>query len=51
MVVPIALQLFSLSIVMFDLDDFKSCNDRFGHAAGDDALDTAGPWSLTPAPE
>jgi len=31
-----------LSIVMFDLDDFKSYNDRFGHAAGDDALEAFG---------
>lgn len=26
------------SLVYFDLDDFKSFNDRFGHAAGDAAL-------------
>lgn len=27
-----------LSIVLFDLDFFKKYNDRYGHAAGDDAL-------------
>ena len=27
-----------LTVVLFDLDRFKDYNDRFGHAAGDDAL-------------
>jgi len=27
-----------LSLVMLDVDDFKSINDRFGHDVGDDAL-------------
>ena len=28
----------SLALVLCDLDDFKELNDRFGHAAGDEAL-------------
>ena len=32
-----------LSLVLIDLDDFKACNDRYGHAGGDAILrETAG---------
>jgi diguanylate cyclase (GGDEF)-like protein len=34
----VARQRGKVSLLMFDLDHFKSINDRFGHAIGDEAL-------------
>lgn len=35
-----------LSIIMMDIDDFKTFNDKFGHASGDRLLCTLGPRVL-----
>ena len=35
-------QTVSAGIAMIDIDDFKLCNDTYGHASGDAALETLG---------